>query len=347
MARPTKALPTPADDGFNPARLEEADQAARQLAPLQAAYSEERDLANQLWGQIQMADAIAKFTTVVGLTKLKEIKETKLYRAFAGKSALDRDGNKIPDVGTWEGFCRALGTSSNKVDEDLLNLRTFGGVAMENLSRIGAGYRELRQYRRLPEDQKLALIEVARSGDKEAFLEIAEDIIAKHAKEKEASAKEIADLQADLAAEKVIRQRNSERINRQEEELARLTATPKQEKTPALLEAEALSFMNDHVMRVVAEIEAGLRSHFVKLERLFGDEPLPNHVRLAQQQALAQVIQAARVLAGGFGVTLKLEDNEPQELLWLTQAEALFGDGRNAALAPPDDSLRDIAGEEE
>ena len=149
------------------------------------------------------------------------------------------------------------------------------------------------------------------------------------------------------AAQEEIRRRRDERISALEEENARLTAKPKKEKTPALLEAEALSFMNDHVMRVVAEIEAGLRSHFVKLERLFGDEPLPNHVRLAQQQALAQVIQAARVLAGGFGVTLKLEDNEPQELLWLTQAEALFGAARDAALAPPDDSLRDIAGEEE
>lgn len=32
MARPAKALPTPADDGFNPERLEEAGEAAKQLA---------------------------------------------------------------------------------------------------------------------------------------------------------------------------------------------------------------------------------------------------------------------------------------------------------------------------
>ncbi|MDR2187015.1 MAG: hypothetical protein LBE62_03060 [Azonexus sp.] len=159
-------------------------EAANQMAALQAGYNDERDLANQLWGQIQMADAISKLTTVVGLTKLREIKETKMYRAFSGKSAVDREGNKIADVGTWDGFCQALGMSRQKVDEDLINLRTFGEEALENLSRIGAGYRELRQFRRLPEDQRTALIESAKAGDKDTLLELAEDLIAKHAKEK-------------------------------------------------------------------------------------------------------------------------------------------------------------------
>ncbi len=36
MARPAKAMPIPADDGFNPARLEEAGEAAKQLAVIQS-----------------------------------------------------------------------------------------------------------------------------------------------------------------------------------------------------------------------------------------------------------------------------------------------------------------------
>lgn len=194
--------------------------------------SEERDLANQLWGQIQMADAISKLTTVVGLSKLKEIKETKLYRAFAGKTAMDRNGSRIPDVGTWEGFCRAIGMSANKVDEDLLNIRTFGEEAMENLTRIGAGYRELRQYRRLPEDQKLALLEVAKSGDKDAFVEVAEEIIAKHAREKE-------ELQGELASkEEVLAEKNKrlERMAKDNDDLAERVARVKVAKPDEALE---------------------------------------------------------------------------------------------------------------
>lgn len=116
--------------------------------------------------------------------------------------------------------------------------------------------------------------------------------------------------------------RRDERINAQEEEIARLTSIPK---TPAMIEEEQIGAVMAQSQLVVREVEAGLRGQLAKLENLFADGLLPNHVRLAQQQAITQIIQAARVLAGDFGVTLKLEDSEPQELLWLTQAETLFG----------------------
>lgn len=170
------------------------------FAKIEAGYTEDRDLLNQLMGQIQMTSAISKLTTVVGLTKLKHIKETKLYRALAGKKAIAPDGTEIADVGTFEGFCLAIGSTRQKVDEDLLNLRIFGEEAMDNLTRIGAGYRELRQLRKLPEDQQTALIEVARLGDKEAFVELAEEIITKHAKEKTTLEKQLTDLKGDNAA---------------------------------------------------------------------------------------------------------------------------------------------------
>ena len=63
----------------------DAADAANLMAVVQTNYDEGRDLLNQLMGQIQMAEAVAKLTTVVSLTKLAHIKETKLYRAFAGK----------------------------------------------------------------------------------------------------------------------------------------------------------------------------------------------------------------------------------------------------------------------
>lgn len=128
------------------------------------------------------------------------------------------------------------------------------------------------------------------------------------------------------AAQAEMTRRRDERINKLEEENARLTALPTVERTPAMEEEERLRLVSEHGLFLVREIEVGLRSHFSVLERQFGDGVLPNHVRLAQQQAVSQVIQAARVLAGDFGITLKLEDYEPQELAWLTQSRELFGD---------------------
>ena len=167
---------------------------------IESGYTIERDSLNQLIGRIQMGHAVSKFTEVLSLQTLKSIKESKTYKTLAGQKGTDRRGLPIPDLGTWDGFCRALGVSPDKMDDDLRNLDAFGEEALENLSAIGAGYRELRQYRKLPEDRKQALIEVAKAGDKEGFVELAEEIFAKHTKEKEVLLKDVEDAKLDLVA---------------------------------------------------------------------------------------------------------------------------------------------------
>ncbi|MBW6072099.1 hypothetical protein, partial [Pseudomonas aeruginosa] len=170
------------------------------LGAIAQGMHEERDLVNQILGQVQMARSIARFADVVSLSKLAHIKETKLYRALQGKKGFDPDGNEIADVGTWDGFCQALGLSRSKVDEDLTNLNAFGEEALNQLSAIGAGYRELRQWRKLPDDARSALIEAAKQGNKDAVEYLAEELIATHTKEKAALEKQVEDLRADNEA---------------------------------------------------------------------------------------------------------------------------------------------------
>ena len=183
------------------------------MTTIQSEYNEERDLVNQLLGQAQMADAFAKFSLTVRTSKLNFVKENKLYRNLKGK--------KSPNgydflTGTWEEFCNLLGISVQKADLDIQNLKEFGEEALESMSQMGIGYRELRQYRKLPEDQKTALIEVAKAGDKEALVELAEEFIAKNAKEKEQLKKENSNLQADY---KALSKRNAD-VAKEKEELA-------------------------------------------------------------------------------------------------------------------------------
>ncbi|OCG27975.1 hypothetical protein A9G45_13290 [Gilliamella sp. HK2] len=182
------------------------------ITSIQSEFNEDRDLLNQLLGQAQMADAFSKFSLTVSTFKLKIIKENKLYKALAGKKTAD--GQQFS--GTWEDFCSLMGKSRQQIDEDILNLNNFGEQALEEMSRIGIGYRELRQYRKLPEDQKTALIEVAKAGDKEALVELAEEFIAKNAKEKEQLKKENSNLQADY---KALSKRNAD-VAKEKEELA-------------------------------------------------------------------------------------------------------------------------------
>lgn len=183
------------------------------ITTIQSAYNEERDLVNQLLGQAQMADAFTKFSLTVRTSKLNFVKENKLYRSLKGK--------KSPNgydflTGTWEEFCNLLGISVQKADLDIQNLKEFGEEALDSMSQMGIGYRELRQYRKLPEDQKTALIEVAKAGDKESLVELAEEFIAKNNKEKDLLKKENSNLQADY---KALSKRNAD-VAKEKEELA-------------------------------------------------------------------------------------------------------------------------------
>lgn len=224
-----------------------------QASHLQDAYSDERDIVNQILGQVQMANSIARFADVVSLTKLAHIKETRMYKALAGKKGVDPHGNEIADIGTFDGFCRALGLSRSKVDEDLTNLKHFGEEALNNLTAIGIGYREMRQYRKLPEDQKEALLEVAKTGDKTDFVELAEEIISKHTKEKDALTQQLDDTRADYEAQ-------GEVLNKKSMELteARFELEKTKRRIQTLKPDESIKSLRQEVSSIAYETEVGL-----------------------------------------------------------------------------------------
>lgn len=182
------------------AALDEAGftQVHQTVTQMQAEYGAERDLVNQLLGQAQMAGAFEEFSRTVRTSKLAFVKENKLYRALKGQKS--PHGAEFFN-GTWEDFCGLLGRSADQVDRDIANLKAFGEEALDSMSRMGIGYRELRQYRRLDGDQQQALIEVAKAGDKEAFVDLAEELISKHVRVKADLEKQLADREADYHAQ--------------------------------------------------------------------------------------------------------------------------------------------------
>lgn len=152
------------------------------IAKKESQEAEDRDLLNQLLGQVQMAEAFSKFSKTVLTSKMAFVKENKLYQSLKGRK--NQDGLEFS--GTWAEFCNLLGYTPEHANESIANLQSFGEEALESMSRMGIGYREMRQYRKLPADQQQALIEVAKEGDKESLMELAEELIAKQVKEKEA-----------------------------------------------------------------------------------------------------------------------------------------------------------------
>ncbi len=226
------------------------------MATIQTEFHDERDLLNQLLGQAQMADAFTQFSLTVRTSKIKFVKENKLYRSLKGKKS--PNGYDFLN-GSWEEFCNLLGISVQKADMDIQNLNSFGEEALDSMSRMGIGYRELRQFRRLPEDQKSALIEVAKEGDKNALLELAEEMIAKHAKEKENLATDLEISRQTLAENKKKLSKVQDEKSDLEEKLLRRVKRETPETVGAELTQE-VNILQHAVLADLTNLESGFTS---------------------------------------------------------------------------------------
>lgn len=275
------------------------------MASLEQAYTDERDFVNQLLGQVQMADVFAKFSATVAISQLAYIKENKLYRAL--KSKKSSNGCELL-TGTWDEFCELIGTSSRKVDTDIQNLRTFGEEALESMSRMGIDYRELRQFRKLPDDQKTALIEIAKQGDKESFIELAEEVIAKHAKEKDALQKQLADAQADGEAKTKVIADKDKKIN----ELSTAFEKKKLQLESLPPEQAALELFQNTWGEVSGDLLAAVHYARQTVEQAVENENLPYTFR---QKLTLDIVETRDIL--NELLDLLPSDTEPVDTSWL------------------------------
>lgn len=285
------------------------------LAQLQASYSQGRDLVNQLLGQAQAFQAAGNLLRTFGVSKLALVKENKLYQQLSGMKA--PNGSELK--GTWVEFCGLLGISDDKANEDINNLNAFGEDALEQMQRIGIGYRELRQYRKLPEDQKQALIEVAKAGDKEGFVELAEEIIAKHAKEKEALATQVEETKATLEAKDRVLQSNAQKINEQAQalELARSEKFTPRPGSVARTKAEDVLLKEVFVQSL--RINTRMRALFHAADAALSDSA-PEAVQQAARASVQHLAQQFADLAQEFGIAIDLD--ERIEAPWTAEDEA-------------------------
>lgn len=290
---------------------EEAVNVIQNLGAIAQGLQDERDLVNQILGQVQMARSIARFADVVSLSKLAHIKETKMYRALQGKKAVDADGNEIADVGTWDGFCQALGLSRSKVDEDLTNLKAFGEEALKQLGAIGAGYRELRQWRRLPDDAKSALIEASKLGNLDAVQYLAEELIHTHTKEKDELQKKLTDTQADYDALGEVLSKKSAELDRTKQDLEKA-----KRRIETMSADDAAKELRQEVVGIAFEAEADisgkLRAAFASLEQ-HGSETGSDH-RNFQAQLIAHLQRLLGELKAEFQLP---EVGEEEDFSWM------------------------------
>lgn len=216
------------------------------------AMTQDKAQAYELVGMIKAFDFTRKLVTVTTLKSLQEIKESKRYKDL---ELTDQDG-KMVTVTTFRDFCTTLGFSGEKIDQDLLNLNTFGEEFFETSQRLGLGYREMRKLRQLPEEARAEIVEAdyAEATDKEELLEKIEDLTAKHAKEKEALQAQLKRKSEDYEAQAKVLANKNERINKLDMELAKKThlidtQTPDQRGEMLREETAGISYKAEAILR--------------------------------------------------------------------------------------------------
>lgn len=179
-------------------------------AQYERTVGQERDWFYRLIGRSEMAEAISQMTRVFGLKELAEIKNRKLYRNLKGSPV--KPGSSQTLQGTWAEFCLyVVERSVDQVDADLANYQAFGEEALAAMQRAGIGYRQLRDLRRLPEDERAALVAAAEGEDKDALVEVAEDLLARKGKQVAALTADLDDAKKTLdVKERLLADRNTE-----------------------------------------------------------------------------------------------------------------------------------------
>lgn len=217
-----------------------------QLAQIEQSVSIEQIQLSEKLGAIKATNFIKKLVTVTEIKLIAEIKETKQYK---GLKVID-DFGKVVTVTTWEHFCKHIGMSCEKVDEDIRNLGMFGEDFLETSQRIGLGYRDLRKLRKLDDADREVIIngESVKAEDRESLIDLIEEMSAKHAKDKAILNKKVSDLTADNEAKDQIIKSKDAKATKLDVELTKLKSPveiqKRTESEPQLMAEKVLEEIN-------------------------------------------------------------------------------------------------------
>ncbi len=137
-------------------------------------------------GMVKSHEITEKFNKTLRTIKLREIRDSKEYKNLT----LTNINGEPVTVNSWADFCKAIGSSKSRVEDDIQNLNTFGQEFMQLSESIGLSYRELQRMKNqlknpiLTHEEKQA-IEEAKEKDPNELLLILQDLQDKQAKMEE------------------------------------------------------------------------------------------------------------------------------------------------------------------
>lgn len=319
MSRPPKAITEDTTIQHNTELQAQDAQAVQILQATALNFSDaEREttfLIGKRIGRKSIFESISKLLTVTNFLDLKKIKESKEYKGLR----INVDG-KLLTVHTWEDYCLHVeGRSRDSIDLDLKNLELLGTDLFNASRQLGIGPATMRSLRKLPDDQKDELLEIANTGDKDVFLQTIDDLSAKHAKEKEAAAKAAATALAvaeeKLAAKDRALAASSATIAHLHQQLGEeFEASP-----GSIARTQQEETLLEEISAITLECGTLMRRLFLAADTTF-EAPVGAGVKDVARQAVQYLCQELAGVSEEFGIKVDFENlvNPP----WMTEAMA-------------------------
>lgn len=258
-------------------------------------------------GQIEAFEFINKLATVATLKILSKVKETKSYVGLT----FTQENGMLATVANWDEFCsHKLHTPKRTVDNNLLNLKTFGEEFYESSKRVGLGDRELRKLRQLPSEDQTLIIEseAIDAGDKEAVKDLIEDLTAKHAKEKDALTTQLNESKAVANARQNLVTKADQDKQNLAEELEKLRES---QQTPApqdwLKQVQEINFLSTKLAGVAVQAINQLED---LTQRILTEELEPEHSEQALEHlAAVHVHSVDQLFVGASRLSMATRNN--------------------------------------
>lgn len=142
---------SPLQDNIDTYKLEAEHQAATAMVEANMAefHAEQQEIkakqqqdrealiaeASRLTGRVEAFGFMSKVATVSHLMTLKKIKDSGIYK-------------ELPNIKTWEEYCKSIGYTRRHIDDQLESLNLLGSEFLETGFQFGLGYRDLKQLKK-------------------------------------------------------------------------------------------------------------------------------------------------------------------------------------------------------
>ncbi len=314
-------------------KLEQASQALEDACELNAA--EAISLANSsganittamLIGQIKISQAFGNFANAISLSFLKEVKESKSYKALKGQrftfpsvNIADGQQKEVILTGTWDEFCRICQTSRSTVDEDLRNLSVFGEKALQSMQTLGVTTKDLRRLRKLPQEDLTTIVEgeVVKVQDRDEALEIIEELSAKHRQEKQSLQYEVTKLTQEKESNERLLADKDKKIN----SLSKKLDTPLSPVQARQKEEELNSQLLEQLNGAALAVDSGIARLFDAIQTIH-DSAHPTDIDQACEDTLFRVLERFLNLSTDIGVSAHVFERLEQ---WREEQMLLMG----------------------